>query len=284
MSAPPTLSVDDLFDRYEALLIDAYGVLVHTTGAFPGAVEFVDRLHETGMPYAVITNDASRLPESCVEKYRGDGLDIPLERVITSGSLVIEYIEEHGLVGADCLVLGTGDSRRYVERAGAHPVEAEAGDFDALIVCDESGFEFIPTVEGALTTLIRKFDAGESPHLVLPNPDLIYQRAVNSYGITSGSVAAIFERALRARYPGRDLTFERLGKPHAPMYERAVERVGTNNCAVLGDQLVTDIKGANDYGLDSVLVATGLTDTDNALAHSPVEPDYLLETLVDEDV
>ncbi len=281
---PPSspISVDDLFDNYDALLIDAYGVLVHSDSAFDGAVQFVERLRRQGMPFVIITNDASRLPGSCASKYRRDGLDIDADQIVTSGSLTSDYFARHELGGATCLVLGTADSAEYAVRAGAQLVDADDGDFDVLMIGDESGYDFVPTVDAALTTLFRKLDAGEPVHLLLPNPDLIYQRSESSFGFTSGSIAGLFETALRARYPGaahETVTFHRLGKPYAPMFERAVELLGTRRCAVLGDQLATDIKGANDFGLDSVLVATGLTDVDNTLRHSDIQPDFVLRSL-----
>jgi ribonucleotide monophosphatase NagD (HAD superfamily) len=63
---------------------------------------------------------------------------------------------------------------------------------------------------------------------------------------------------------------------------QAIERLGTQHCAVLGDQLETDIRGSNDFGLDSVLVATGLTDLEYTLRHSDITPDYILNSLVDD--
>lgn len=282
MSRPAQICLQDLYDNYDGLLIDAYGVLVHTNGAFDGAVAFMEAIAERDLPYVIITNDASRLPESCAEKYRRDGLDIPVERIVTSGSLVIDYFDEHDLEGARCLVLGPPDSKRYAERAGGELVDVEDGDFDVLIIGDEAGYDFVPSVDGTLTTLFRKLDRGDDFELLLPNPDLIYQRSATSFGFTSGSVALLFESAIRARYPGCDLCFERLGKPFAPIFDDAVARLGTRNCAVLGDQLSTDIKGANDYGLDSVLVATGLTDLDNTLDHSSVRPDYILPSLCED--
>lgn len=280
MNRPPQITLDELFTRYDALLIDAYGVLVHSTGAFGGAKAFVGALHEREMPYVIITNDASRLPESCARKYRDDGLGIDAADVITSGSLLADYFADNDLEGARCLVLGPPDSLRYAERAGGVPVDVDNGDFDVLVIGDEAGYDFVPTVDQALTILFRKLDRGESVELVVPNPDLIYQRSESSFGFTSGSVARLFEGALDARYPGSQYRFERLGKPFAPMYEKAVERLGTRRCAVLGDQLETDIRGANDFGLDSILVATGLTDIDNTLGHTDVRPDYVLPSLL----
>jgi len=117
-------------------------------------------------------------------------------------------------------------------------------------------------------------------HLVLPNPDLIYPKADRGFGITSGSIALIFEAALQLRYPGHaGLCFERLGKPNADIFQEALRRSGTNNMVMIGDQLETDIRGANAFGLDSVLVGTGITDPTTAdLPHQP-QPTYRMHSI-----
>lgn len=281
---PPTLTIDEVLERFDGLLIDAYGVLVHATGAFAGAGAFVERLDRQGVPFVVVTNDASRLPETCADKYASHGVRVDPSRIITSGSLLDAYYAEHDLAGARTLVLGTPDSHTYAERAGAKVVDPAAfarggGDFEVLVIGDESGFDFLPTIDEAITTIFRRIEGGRPPRLVLPNPDMLYQRSEDAFGIASGMVAHLIERAIRQRYPGADLHFDRLGKPHPPMYEVARDQLGCEQVAMLGDQLDTDIRGAVDAGIDAVLVTGGVSDLDYALAHSDVRPDWVLESL-----
>jgi len=64
------------------------------------------------------------------------------------------------------------------------------------------------------TAPIRQIDAGRTPHLVLPNPDILYPNGKNAFGFAAGSVALMFAATFARRYPGHtDLTFVRLGKP-----------------------------------------------------------------------
>ena len=121
------VAIDELVERYSALLFDAYGVLSYTVGALPGAVELINRLNETGKPYYVLTNDSSALPENRAARYRKVGLNVDSERLITSGSLLKGYFSEHGLSGARCVVLGTEDSAEYVRLAGGAVVSAAEG-------------------------------------------------------------------------------------------------------------------------------------------------------------
>ena len=255
------VTIDELVERYSALLFDAYGVLSYTVGALPGAVDLINRLNEMGKPYYVLTNDSSALPENRAARYRKVGLNVDSERLITSGSLLKGYFTEHGLRGARCVVLGTEDSAEYVRLAGGAVVSAADG-FDVVVVGDQSGFPFVQGVNAVLSALFRMIDAGDAPRLVLPNPDLVYPNDVG-FGMASGSVALIIEAALRQRYPKREeLEFERLGKPNEAIFEEAVKLTGTRDMVMLGDTLETDIRGANAFGIDSVLVAGGVTPAD----------------------
>lgn len=255
------VTIDGLVERYSALLFDAYGVLSYSVGALPGAVEVIDRLNAARKPYYVLTNDASALPETRAARYEKVGLNVGAERIITSGSLLKGYFAERGLCGAKCVVLGTPDSAEYVRRAGGVVVQASDG-FDVVVVGDQAGFPFVDGVNAVLTKLFRMIDAGETPLLVLPNPDLVYP-SDDGFGMASGSVALIIEAALRQRYPdGVGPEFARLGKPNGAIFEEAFRRTGTMDMVMLGDGLETDIRGANAFGIDSALVAGGVTPAD----------------------
>lgn len=269
-------TIDELVERYSALLFDAYGVLSYSVGALPGAVELIDRLNRMGKPYYVLTNDASALPESRAARYREVGLNVDAAKIITSGSLLKGYFAEHGLSGARCAVLGTEDSAEYVRRAGGEVVPAADG-FDVLVVGDQSGFAFEDGVNSVLSELFRMIDTGDVPRLVLPNPDLVYPND-DGFGMASGSVALIIEAALRQRYPERGLEFERLGKPNGAIFEAALRLTGTRDMVMFGDTLETDIRGANAFGIDSALVAGGVTPADGLDGASDV-PTYWVRGL-----
>jgi HAD superfamily hydrolase (TIGR01450 family) len=264
------INIETLLSKYSVLLLDAYGVLVHTSGALPGAAQLIDTLNRSKKPYYIVTNDASKLPATSSKLFQSFGLAIAPDRIITSGSLLVNYFAGHQLEDMPCAVLGPGDSARYVELAGGRVVAAR-DPFEVLVIGDESGYPFLETVDTVLSMLFKKFDSGANVHLVLPNPDLIYPKADQGFGIASGSIALILEAALQRRYPARpELKFARLGKPHAAIFKEALERSGTRDMVMIGDQLETDIRGAIEFGLDAVLVGTGiahmkLNDVDKSL-------------------
>lgn len=274
----PQTTFRELADSYSAILFDAYGVLAGSNSVEPEAPAAIELLHSLDKPYFVLTNDSSALAGTRATSYKSLGLPIDESRIITSGSLLTGYFAEHRLAGSRCVVLGPPDSLRYVEVAGGRLVPYEA-DFDALVIGDQSGFPFLEAADTVLSTLFRKIDAGESVRLILPNPDLIYPEG-DGFGFASGSVAMIFESALALRYPDRpDLRFTRLGKPHPAIFEEAFRRSGTMDMVMIGDQIETDIKGANDFGIASALISTGVSGYDVSQLPESERPDYLIQSL-----
>ena len=280
MERLPEITIETLIDRYEVLLLDAYGVLVHSSGTLAGAVELITRLNLAKKPFYILTNDASRLPATTATQFQNMGLAIEADKIITSGALLKDYFAKNRLTDSRCVVLGPEDSGRYVELAGGEVVPPEES-FEVLVIGDESGFPFIETMDIVLTGLIHKLDNGENVHLVLPNPDLIYPKSDQGFGITGGGIALILEAALHQRYPGRrDLQFDRLGKPHAAIFKEALRRSGTRNMVMIGDQIATDIRGAHAFGLDSVLVGSGITHMETITGDDHLQPTYTMQSII----
>lgn len=278
MRTLPSVTLDSLIEDYDALLLDVYGVLVSLDGALPGAADLLGWLNRQGKPYWLLSNTAARLPEHAAERYRGFGLEIAAERILTSGMLLADYFTAHGLHGKATLVLGPEDSRVYVERAGGRPV-GPGGDFDVLVLADQAGYPLLETLDELIGILFDKLDSGMRVPLLLPNPDLIYPKA-GGFGITAGSLAVVLEAVLARRYPGRaDLGFVRLGKPHPALFEAAAKAAASRRLVMIGDQIETDIQGANDFGIDSVLVLGGVSQTTDAVAQGGTLPTYRVGSL-----
>lgn len=283
MSGLSPISMDALLERYHLLLFDAYGVLVRGEGVIEGAQALVEHLNTSKRQYYILTNDASRHISTSAARFEQLGLFIPIERIITSGSLLVRYFKEQALDGAKTVTLGPPDSHQYALDAGASLVKPwELETLEVLIFGDMPTEEPVRWLEESISALLRTLDAGLTPKLVLPNPDLIYPKDPSRVGLTAGAIAAMFEHIVRERYPGIELKIDRLGKPHPYIFEEGMVRAGHTERAdtiMVGDQLVTDIQGAQDFGIDSALVTTGLVRTDQDISRWPLRPTFVLESL-----
>jgi len=278
--SPINTTVAQLCDRYDALFFDAFGVLLDRSGPLPGARETISRLNREGKPYWVLSNSAARLPQTMASDFAVLGLPVPAEHIITSGTLLSAHFQACGLTGCRCLVLGPDDSQQLCRMAGGDVVPLHAGDTaEVIVIADQKGFDMLAGMDRALTTALRRLDSGSPLHVVLCNPDLIYPQAELQYGFTAGALALMLEGVLRERYPEQSYTFARLGKPYGPIFEEAMARAGTRRVVMIGDQLATDILGANRAGIDSALVMSGLAHPAH-LQPSPARPTYLLPNLL----
>ena len=260
---PSIISIDYLTENCDAIAFDSYGVLVDGIDPLPGAIEFTDHLNRLGKPWLLATNDASRLTDCRVKVMRGQGFGITTDQVISAGSLLGRYFDDLGLIGTHCIATGSGDAVEFVRLAGCEPVTLTPDDDSSksLALAGITGYDWSAATSDMLTLIIRRMDAGNPLHLVVPNPDVLYPDGLDRFSIGPGGIAELIEAAVSRRFGDDDaVKFTKLGKPYSPMFDAIKEMLnGYERIAFVGDQLHTDIAGANRAGIDSVLIGTGIT-------------------------
>ncbi|MEM9695564.1 MAG: HAD-IA family hydrolase [Myxococcota bacterium] len=270
------ITVDALVDRYEHLLLDAYGVLVDGAGPLPGAPAFLQELERRGVGYTIVTNDASRLPATIAARFASFGLRVAPDHILTSGSLLAPHFATRGLEGARCVVLGTPDSVAYVTGAGGEVVAlASDVDFEVLVVADDAGYPFLEGIETALSAAHHNLRRGRKLELLLPNPDLIYPKRAGQFGLTSGMVARVLELGLARLFPRAEHRFTVLGKPEPTLFLHGRQLAQTDRVVMIGDQLETDIVGAKAAEIEAALYTEGVS----AAAVDDPRPDFVLTSL-----
>lgn len=259
---PPLIRIEELLERYDAFLVDAYGVLVDSTRVYPTAARFLHRLRDANKRFLILSNDASKLPSTAAERYQRFGLPIDECDLLTSGTLVGPYLLANDLAARPSIVLGPHETRHFILNVGSTITRIDDPDAEVVVVFDDGGFPFLPAIEAVLSNLIKRIDRNLPVHLVLPNPDYVYPKAPGQMGLAAGSVASLIEQALQHRFGDAAPQFVRLGKPHLPIFTAGMEQLAVadpRRVVMIGDQLQTDILGAQEAGIDSVLVGTGVS-------------------------
>lgn len=272
---PVATNIDQLLSHYELVLLDAYGVLLDKQGPLPGAAALIARLNGEQRPYFILTNSASLLPEGLAAELNAMGLAVPAESILTSGRLLAHHFATHRLVGKPCLVLGLEHAAEYVHRAGGVVVEWQE-EAEVVVLADQAGFPLLEGINAVLNRILHRLDHGKPVELLLCNPDLIYPVAHDQFGITAGALASLLEAILDERYPGTAHRFHALGKPHAPLFKAAIGAYPDKRALMIGDQLATDILGANRCCIASALVMSGVA---RQVSSPQAIPDYLLTSL-----
>ncbi|RKT11246.1 HAD superfamily hydrolase (TIGR01450 family) [Streptomyces sp. 1114.5] len=254
-----------LTEAYDTALLDLDGVVYAGAQAIEHAVASLDAARTAGMRLAYVTNNASRPPRVVAEHLTELGVPAEPTDVINSAQAAARVVAEKVPPGAKVLVVGGLGLEEALAEQGLVAVRSLADQPLAVV----QGFD--PSV--GWTDLAEASYAVQSGlPWVASNLDLTVPRA---RGIAPGNgtlVAAV--RAATGVEP------EVAGKPLPPMHRETVLRTGAKRPLVVGDRLDTDIEGAFNGGVDSLLVFTGVTTPELLLA-APAEhrPTYLAADL-----
>lgn len=244
-----------LVDRYDALVCDLDGVVYRGDPAVPHAVE---SLSAAGIPIQFATNNASRPPRQVADHLRRLGLDITDDSVATSSQAAAWVLTRHLDPGASVLAIGGEGVADALREAGFVPVRS-ADDHPAAVV---QGYG--PDVSAA--DLAQAAYAVQRGALwMATNTDHTLPTA-DGYAPGNGALVLAVGAAVGR---GPDLI---AGKPDEPLYLMCAERLGVapNRVLAIGDRLETDIVGAHQAGMDSLLVLTGVHGVSDAVA-APVQ-------------
>jgi len=240
----------DLVDGVEVILSDIWGVVHNGLEAFPEACEALHTYRSEGGTVILITN-APRPADSVQRQLRKLGVaDDTYDAIVSSGDLTRHYVSGHP--GAK--VFWLGPERDSAIHRGLDLKLSPLREAD-YIVCTgllddetESAEDYRPMMQEALE---RKLT------LICANPDIVVERG-DRLIYCAGAIAELY------RELGGDVIF--YGKPHRPIYERAIElaaehgghAVKLDKVLAIGDSVRTDLAGAHGFGIDCLFVTRGI--------------------------
>ncbi|MGQ4489965.1 HAD-IIA family hydrolase [Streptomyces sp. SAS_281] len=258
----PSGSSTALNEAYDTALLDLDGVVYAGGLAIDHAVEALGAARDGGMHLAYVTNNALRTPDAVAGHLTELGVPAEPTDVITSAQAVARLVADQLPAGARVLVVGGEGLRVALRERGLEPVES--ADDDPVAVVQGYG--------GPDLAWGRFAEASYAINRGLPwfasNTDLTIPGA---RGIAPGNGAAVeVVRIATGAEP------QVAGKPLPPMHRETVLRTGAERPLVVGDRLDTDIEGAFNGGVDSLLVLTGVTDAAQLVTAVPEHrPTYI---------
>ncbi len=250
---------------YDLALLDLDGVVYVGPDAVPGAPDHLAAAADGGMRLAYVTNNASRPPARVAEHLRELGIPAEDEDVVTSAQAAARLLSERLDDGAAVFVIGGDGLVSALREVGLRPVTSADDDPVAVVSGFDADLPWRQVMDGAILV------AGGLPW-VASNTD---RSVPTPKGPGPGNgilVLAVQEFA--------SVEPEVAGKPQPPLFEESVRRVGGERPLVVGDRLDTDIEGAVNAQLDSLLVLTGVTGLPELVAAGPgSRPTYLAPDL-----
>lgn len=255
-------------EEVTAYLLDLDGTLYSGGAAIPGAVQALQRLRARATPYRLVTNTTSRSRAMLSQRLGQYGFSVSTDEIFSAT-----------LAGVR-LALKAGHNRiaPFVPQAALEdivPLELAGGTSgrpartrpDAILVGDLAEQWSYQLLQEAFEYLM------DGAELIALSRDRYWLRD-ERLTLDAGPFVAALEFA--AGRPARIA-----GKPSPGFYTEALDSLGipaSRNAAMVGDDLWSDVEGAQRAGLQGWLVQTGKY-RESALRESGIRPDRILESV-----
>jgi len=254
-----------LIDGYDSVLLDLDGVVYLGAQAVPHAVESINRLASEGVKVGYVTNNSSRKPETIAKQLSDFGLSVEPNQVIGSARAGAKMLAERVEPGSRVLVVGGEGLRSEVEALGFQVV-SRADENPAAVI---QGFS--PDV-GWTQLAEASFAIQRGALWLATNQDWTIPR--------EGGVAPGNGTLVSAVHTAVGILPDFAGKPFAPIFQSALDQLEISRPLFVGDRLDTDIRGANNFGMASACVMTGVASRRELIgARAEDRPTYIIDDL-----
>lgn len=268
---PPQIDgLAGIADRYDAFIVDLWGVVHDGKQPYPGVLDCFAALKRAGK-HTLLLSNAPRRAHAAVGRLNELGVTRALyDELLTSGEDAWLSLRRRGQadaspfyrdLGRRCFLFGAARDLSLFEQIDIERV-ADIGKADFILCTNLYDYGETPANHEAT---LRAAVARGLP-MICANPDLVVVHG-DTLEYCAGAVAELYEQL------GGRVVYH--GKPHAPIYARARALLGgaaPERVLCIGDSLRTDIAGANAAGLASLLVVGGIHRAEFTAAGGHVDP------------
>ena len=225
--------------KYDAFFIDLWGVIHDGVELYPGAINVLENLNKLNKRFVLISN-APR-PSKSVERYLINlKMDrIFLKNIFTSGEAALQTLKKN-IYGKKFYHLGPRRDEDLIEGFKNNKTSLNKSDFilcTGLFDNEDNSLDYYKN-------LLKKYTKLK---MVCTNPDLTVNRG-SQVEYCAGSIASTFEKL-----GGKVIYF---GKPYPEIYNFCINK--NESVLAIGDNIQTDIKGANKMKFDSLFITNGV--------------------------
>jgi HAD superfamily hydrolase (TIGR01450 family) len=229
-----------------ARLQDRQGILLD----WDGCVALGDKPHADGIKFvtkfqsriAIVSNNSTLRPQDICAILKKAGLTFPSERVILAGhQALVRAAQLH----KPTLVLGSLQMKSLARELG---IEQVTRNPEVVVLLRDTRFSYA-RLHLAINALIK------GGQLIVSNPDLSHPGVAGAVVPETGALLA----SILACVPPHVLRMDVVGKPNAPLFQTACAALGiaATQAIMIGDNPSTDIAGARQYDMESILVSPG---------------------------
>ncbi len=262
--------LQEVQNKYDTFFIDLWGVIHNGIRPYSGAIEVLENLNKLNKRFVLLSNaprPSKNVKEFLIKIKMNKSL---LKSIFTSGEAAIKSLERN-VFGKNFYHLGPKRDSSLFESFEKNKKNIKDADF---ILCTG----FLEDKEETLDYYKNLFKNYLHLKMVCTNPDLVVHRG-SKKEYCAGKLAEIFKKL------GGEVTY--FGKPYSEIYNFCIKK--NERILAIGDNIQTDIKGANNMNFDSLFITNGvhkkdflnlkLKDYDNILNKYGVKTNYYQKSL-----
>lgn len=243
----------------KGFLIDLDGVLYIEDQIVPGAAEAVNWLRLEGFHFRFLTNTTMKSRESLVYKLLQFNIRAKPKEIFSTAWVGARWLAEKGVSRVQLLL--TEDARKDFAEfhiTSDQPEAVVVGDMGSAFTFDVLNNAFLSVKAGAQLIALQKNR---------------FWQTKSGLMLDAGAFVAALEYATET-----EATL--VGKPNRAYFDMALRDLGLlpSQVAMIGDDIHTDIKGAQAVGVKTILVRTGKFRFDRDL-HSDMQSDWTLDSI-----
>jgi HAD superfamily hydrolase (TIGR01459 family) len=251
-SGPSFSALEDIAERYAAVIMDVWGVLHDGETLYPGVGAGLRFLREKGVAVVLLSN-APRRSEAVKSMLDQMGLGRDLYRdAVTSGEVARFLLSEGKLStsGMKYALLGPSRDGDVCEGLPGFKRVSSYAEADFAVV---TGYDDAMKGHDDVLPVLERLLAAETS-VICANPDKRVVRMDGQAELCAGTIVETYRRM------GGEAC--EIGKPFSEVYKYVMghylQDTPKHRIACIGDNMDTDIRGAEDFGLDAYLVASGM--------------------------
>ncbi|MDV6249728.1 TIGR01458 family HAD-type hydrolase [Vibrio sp. EA2] len=248
-------------NKISGLLLDLEGVLFVEKRVIEGAIEAVEYLQKQQIPFRFMTNTTTKSRNSIAEKMLQMGFNVQSEDILTAPYAAKHYLEQKENVS--CYLLVADEVKN--EFAGFQQTDQHP---DVIVVGDIG-----PTWDYALINKVFQ--------MVMSGSELIALHKGKYWQTTLGLQVDIGAFVAGIEYVTNKQAVV-IGKPSPAFFDAGVDALGCEkkHIVMIGDDIDSDVGGAQQAGIMGALVKTGKYRKETCLS-STVNPDFILDSIAD---
>ena len=248
----------DKIREKKGYICDMDGVIYHGNRILPGVVEFVNWLYEKDKKFLFLTNNSGKTPRQLHEKLAWMGLQVDESHFYTSAQATADFIARQ-MPGAHVFVIGEPGLYNALYERGITLTDTNP---DYVVVGEATSYNY-DNICRAVHHVFR------GARLIATNPDLT---GPTEQGIVPACRALVKPIEM---VTGQEAYY--IGKPNPLMMRTGLNMLGvhSNEAAIIGDRMDTDMVAGIESGLDTVLVLSGGQGAGEEMTEAEAMYEYL---------